>query len=64
MSDWWQDPKLWITAGGIVIQAGIVWWRVGEQGARITALERDVDGLREYRAESRVQIGHLRKHIE
>lgn len=58
--DWWSDPKLWIMAGGIVVQAGIVWWRVGEQGARIAALETQMDSVREWRAQAREQIRNLR----
>jgi hypothetical protein len=70
MPAWWEDPKLWITAGGLVAQAAILWWRVGEHSRDLgdvkdeqRGMAQDIDSLREWRAEARTDIDRLQQDV-
>jgi hypothetical protein len=47
---------------GMVGQAFLTWWRVGDQGKDIAQLRADVDGLREWRALAREKLRNLERH--
>lgn len=62
--NWAEDPKLWILVAGMIGQAYLVHYRVGEQGRALVALRNDMDSLKEWRAGAREKFRRLEKEGE
>lgn len=61
---WLDDPRLWIPVGGIAAHAILTWYRVGQVERAHELLAKDVDSLREWRAQAREKLGHLERIVE